>query len=57
LRVQVRAANGTTFRIQFGGRNPLGAARYARVDGIEGVPMLPAYVGDAWQQVIGGPRG
>ena len=57
LRVLVRASNGATFRIQFGGRNPLGAARYARVDGMEGVPMLPAYVGDAWEQVIGGPRG
>jgi len=57
LRVQVRAANGAAFRIQFGGRNPLGSARYAKVDGIDGVPMLPAYVGDAWEQVIGGPRG
>ena len=57
LRVQVRAADGTTFRIQLGGRNPLGSARYATVDGMAGVPMLPAYVGDAWEQVIGGPRG
>ena len=56
LRVQVRAADGVTFRIQFGGRNPLGSARYAKVYGMEGVPMLPAYVGDAWEQVIGGPR-
>jgi hypothetical protein len=55
LRVQVRAADGATFRVQFGGRNPLGSARYAKVDGMEGVPMLPAYVGDAWEQVIGGP--
>jgi hypothetical protein len=57
MRVLVRAANGATFRVQFGGRNPLGVARYARVDGMEGVAMLPAYVGDAWEQVIGGPRG
>jgi hypothetical protein len=57
LRVEVRAADGATFRIQFGGLNPLGSARYAKVDGMEGVPMMPAYVGDAWQQVIGGPRG
>jgi hypothetical protein len=57
LRVQVRAANGATFRIQFGGRNPLGSARYAKVDGVDGVPMLPTYVGDAWEQMISGPRG
>jgi hypothetical protein len=56
VRVLVRAADGATFRIQFGGRNPLGVARYARVDGMEGIAMLPAYVGDAWDQVIGGPR-
>ena len=57
LRVQVRAANGVTFRIQFGGRNPLGAARYAKVDGMDGVPLVPTYVGDAWEQVIGGSGG
>jgi hypothetical protein len=57
LRVQVRAADGAIFRVQFGGLNPLGSARYAKVDGIDGVPMLPAYVGDAWEQVIGRPRG
>jgi hypothetical protein len=56
MRVQVGAADGATFRVQFGGLNPQGSARYAKVDGMEGVPMLPAYVGDAWEQVIGGPR-
>jgi hypothetical protein len=57
LRVRVRAMDGTLFAIQFGGRNPLGAARYAKVDGMDGVPMLPAYVGDAWERVIGGSGG
>jgi hypothetical protein len=57
LRIQVRAADGATFRVQFGGLNPLGSARYAKVDGMDGVLMLPAYVGDAWEQVIRGPRG
>jgi hypothetical protein len=56
LRVQVRSADDATFRIQFGGLNPLGSARYAKIDGRDGVPMLPAYVGDAWEQVIGEPR-
>ena len=57
LRVRVGTAGGSTFAVQFGGRNPLGSARYARVEGMEGVPMLPAYVGDAWEQVIGGTGG
>jgi hypothetical protein len=57
LRVRVGTANGASFAVQFGGRNPLGSARYARVEGMEGVPMLPSYVGDAWEQVIGGPGG
>ena len=54
LRVQVRSARGATFQIQFGGRNPLGMARYARVEGADGLPMLPTYVAEAWEQVIGG---
>jgi hypothetical protein len=57
LRVQVRGPNGATFQIQFGGRNPLGSARYVRVYGLDGVPMLPPYVAEAWEQVIGGPPG
>lgn len=57
LRVRVRALNGTIFAIQFGGRNPLGSARYARVDGSDGVSMLPTYVAEAWEQVIGGLPG
>jgi len=57
LGVEVRAASGAVFRIQFGRRNPLGAARYAKVGGMAGVPLLPTYVGDAWERVIGGPGG
>jgi len=55
LRVEVRSASGAAFRIQFGGLNPLGVARYARVDNVEGLPMLPTYVAEAWEQVIGEP--
>ena len=57
LRVEVHAANGSTFRAVFGGRNPLGAARYTKVDGLDGVILLPNHVGDAWEPVIAGPRG
>jgi hypothetical protein len=51
LRVTVRPASGAAFVILFGGTNPLGAARYARVDGEAGVALLPAYVAEAWEQV------
>lgn len=51
LRVTVRPAAGAAFVIQFGGINPLGAARYAKVDGEAGVALLPTYVAEAWEQV------
>jgi hypothetical protein len=51
LRVTVRPASGAAFVVQFGGRNPLGSARYARIDGTAGVALLPAYVAEAWEQV------
>jgi hypothetical protein len=51
LRVTVRPASGAAFVIQFGGTNPLGAARYAKVDGEAGVVLLPTYVAEAWEQV------
>jgi hypothetical protein len=51
LHVTVRPATGAAFAIQFGGRNPLGAARYARIDGQAGIALLPAYVAEAWEQV------
>ena len=39
------------FVILFGGTNPLGASRYAKVDGEAGVALLPTYVAEAWEQV------
>jgi len=51
LRVTVRPEAGAAFVIQFGGPNPLGAARYAKVDGEAGVALLPTYVAEAWEQV------
>jgi hypothetical protein len=55
LSVTVRGPDGATFAIRFGARNPLGSARYATVDGVDGVPMLPAYVAETWEQAIGAP--
>jgi hypothetical protein len=51
LKVTVRPATGAAFVIQFGGANPLGSARYAKVDGEAGVALLPTYVAEAWEQV------
>jgi hypothetical protein len=42
-----------SFSIAFGGTNPLGLARYARVQGQRDVILLPRYVADAWQQAVG----
>jgi hypothetical protein len=53
LHVTVRGPQGAAFAIRFGARNPLGSARYARVDGIDGVPLLAAYVAESWEQAIG----
>jgi hypothetical protein len=53
LRVTVLGPDSAPFAIRFGATNPLGAARYAKVDGIDGVPLLPAYVAETWEQAIG----
>ena len=51
LKVSIRPAKGAAFVVQFGGRNPLGSARYAKVEGEPGVALLPTYVADAWEQL------
>ncbi len=56
LSVTVHAAGGATFAIRFGALNPLGSATYARVEGAEEVPLLPAYVAGTWEQAIGATR-
>jgi hypothetical protein len=53
LRVTVLGPDAATFAVRFGAANPLGLARYARIEGIDGVPLLPAYVAETWEQVIG----
>jgi hypothetical protein len=53
LRVTVLGPDAARFAIRFGAANPLGSARYARIDGIDGVPLLPAYVAETWEQAIG----
>ena len=53
LSVTVLGPDAATFSIRFGAANPLGSARYAQVGGIDGVPMLPTYVAETWEQAIG----
>jgi hypothetical protein len=53
LRVTVLGPDAATFAIVFGAANPLGSARYVRIDGIDGVPLMPAYVAETWEQAIG----
>ena len=42
-----------SFSVAFGVANPLGLARYARVEGHAEVVLLPRYVADAWEAVVG----
>ena len=52
LHVSIGAAGGASFEVEFGGRNPLGSGRYARVGGVQDVFLLPAYVAEAWEKVL-----
>ena len=45
---------GQSFRIRFGGRNPLGLARYARIGTAAGIALLPDYVAEPWLRLVGG---
>jgi hypothetical protein len=51
LTVLVAAANGAGRTIEFGGANPLGLERYARIGGKAEVMLLPSFVADAWESV------
>jgi len=49
----ITAKGRESFSIVFGGTNPLGLARYARVGNGQDVVLLPRFVADAWQGVVG----
>lgn len=51
LAVLARAADGKSRQIDFGGVNPLGLQRYARVAGEDGIMLLPTFVADPWESV------
>jgi len=52
MTVTVRSNTGQMFVVHFGSANPLGSGRYVRIDGVAGVPILPAYVAETWEQML-----
>jgi hypothetical protein len=52
LTVAARTAEGRSVTIHFGNVNPLGLARYTRIDGRPEVVLLPAFVAKAWERVM-----
>ena len=55
LTVTARVAEGPGMTIAFGGANPLGLARYARIDGRPELLLLSSYVAEAWEKVAEQP--
>ena len=51
LMVGIRGITGGAVTIQFGGANPLGLARYTRIDGRPQIWLLPSFVAEAWERV------
>jgi len=47
--VTVNRAEDAKVTIEFGGANPLGLERYARVVGRPEILLMPAFVADAWE--------
>lgn len=52
--VSVRPEAATPITVEFGGLNPQGLAQYARVKGRDEILLLPRFVGEPWEHVIGG---
>jgi hypothetical protein len=53
--VSVLSVDGTRFSIAFGAENPLGHARYARLEGQDSLWLVPRHVVDSWNIVISQP--
>ena len=54
LSVTMRGPKLASFRIEFGGTNPLGQSRYVRIDGRE-IWLVPRHVAEAWEVVARAP--
>lgn len=55
LTVTARSASGEPFTVHFGRKNPLGLARYARIEGRQDVVLVPAFIAEAWEAVAAQP--
>ncbi len=55
LRVGLTTMGGATFEVDFGGLNPMGMARYVRVRerGQSALHLMPSYLAEPWEQVVG----
>jgi hypothetical protein len=53
--VSVRATGAPPFEIEFGALSPQGLAQYARVSGHAEVLLLPSFIGEQWEAVMGAP--
>ena len=51
--VSVRSRGAAPFDIEFGARNPQGLAQYARLAGRAEILLLPSFVGEQWEAVMG----
>lgn len=55
LTVRARGGSSSVFTVHFGRKNPLGLARYARVEGRDEVVLLPGFVAEAWEALVKKP--
>lgn len=53
--VSVRATGAPPFEIEFGALSPQGLAQYARVTGHAEILLLPSFIGEQWESVMGAP--
>lgn len=53
--VSIRATGAPPFEIEFGALSPQGLAQYARVTGHAEVLLLPSFIGEQWESVMGAP--
>jgi len=51
--VYVRATGAPPFEIEFGALSPQGLAQYARVTGHAEILLLPSFIGEQWESVMG----
>ena len=52
LTVTAHGAGGRTRSIAFGGANPLGLERYAKVSGNADIVLLPGFVAAEWETIV-----